>query len=85
MYIKENQHQHSVDLLILDVVMPKKTGKEVYEEIKKVNPGIRALFESGYTDEIVRQKGILEKDASFVSKPISPALLSKKIREVLDA
>ncbi len=82
---KFKEHQNSVDLLILDVVMPTKTGNEVYEEIRKVNPNIKALFTSGYTDEIVRQKGNLEKKAYFVSKPISPSLLSKKIREVLDA
>ncbi len=83
--IKYKEHQQSVDLLILDVVMPKKTGKEVYEEIRKTNPNIKALFTSGYSDELVQQKGILELERNFISKPIAPAIFSQKIREILDA
>jgi PAS domain S-box-containing protein len=82
---KFKSHRNSVDLLILDVVMPTKTGREVYEEIRKINPDIKALFTSGYTDDLIRDRGILEKDSHFVSKPIAPAQFSRKIREVLDA
>ncbi len=65
--------------------MPRKTGKEVYEEIRKTHPKIKVLFTSGYGYELVRQKGISEKEMNFVSKPISPSIFSQKIREVLDA
>ncbi len=81
---KFQAHRDAVQLLIIDVIMPKKNGREVYEEIKKANPRIKALFTSGYPEEMVRQKGILEREVPFVTKPIPPAVFSRKIREVLD-
>lgn len=74
-----------MDLLILDVVMPKKSGKEVWDEVRKVNPRIKALFTSGYTDDLVRQRGIPAQETNFVSKPILPPVFTRKIREILDA
>jgi DNA-binding NarL/FixJ family response regulator len=65
-------------------MMPKKNGQEAYEEIRRLKPGIRALFTSGYTPEVVLKKGILLEGANFVMKPISPEVLLKKVREVLD-
>ncbi len=83
--LKFKEHQQFIDILILDLIMPRKTGKEVYEEIRKTHPKIKVLFTSGYGYELVRQKGISEKEMNFVSKPISPSIFSQKIREVLDA
>ena len=76
--------KESIQLLVLDVVMPKKNGKEVYETIKEMTPDIKALFLSGYTADIVHNKGILEQHINFMSKPISPRDLLAKVREILD-
>lgn len=78
------KHEHEIDLLILDVIMPKKNGGEVYKAVKGLRPEIEVLFVSGYAADIIRQKGILEEDIQFISKPVSPADLLRKIREILD-
>jgi PAS domain S-box-containing protein len=73
-----------IQLLLVDVVMPKKNGKEVYEEAQRITPGLKALFASGYPADIIQKKGILEEGIKFVSKPIAPVDLLRKVREVLD-
>jgi CheY-like chemotaxis protein len=73
-----------IKLLLLDVIMPKKSGREVHEEAKKLVPGIKALFVSGYTADLVHKKGMLEEGQDFISKPVSPGELLKKVREVID-
>ncbi|MEF9427377.1 MAG: response regulator, partial [Candidatus Mariimomonas ferrooxydans] len=78
------ENKEKIQLLILDIVMPKKKGREVYEEIKKVSPDIKVIFTSGYTAGIIHTNGILEKGVNFILKPVSPNNLLKKIREVLD-
>ena len=78
------ENRDSVQLLILDVVMPNKNGKEAYEDIKKLRADVRALFISGYTANIIHERGILEEGINFISKPVSPGELLKTVREVLD-
>jgi PAS domain S-box-containing protein len=73
-----------VALLILDVIMPGKNGKEVFAEIRGLRPDIKALFMSGYTSNIIHKKGVLERDTEFISKPFSPNAFLRKVREVLD-
>jgi PAS domain S-box-containing protein len=77
-------NKDKIQLLICDVIMPKKNGKEAYEEIKKENQNIKVIFISGYDSEIIHKKGILEKGFLFLSKPIIPDELLKKVRETLD-
>ena len=78
-------HKDDVRLLVLDVIMPKKNGKEAYAEIKKMAPEIMVLFTSGYTADVVSHKGINEPGCFYLPKPASPKTLLLKIREVLDA
>lgn len=75
----------AVDLLLLDVIMPKKNGREVCEEILRMRPGVRALFTSGYTAELIEQKGMLHGRFHFIPKPCTPSDLLRKVRDVLDA
>lgn len=77
-------HEREIDLLILDVMMPKKDGGEVYKAVKAHRPDLGVLFISGYAADILRQKGNLEEGIQFISKPVSPADLLGKIREILD-
>jgi two-component system cell cycle sensor histidine kinase/response regulator CckA len=79
-----NDNKNNIHLLILDVIMPKKNGKEVYDEIKKVRPDIKAIFMSGYTTDIIHKKGILEEGVDIILKPIPLDELLTKMREVLD-
>ena len=78
------EHQNEIDLLILDVVMPLKNGKEAYDEIRKVRPDMKILFTSGHTGEVVLTKGIHDERINFIPKPLSPNELLTKTREVLD-
>ncbi len=71
-------------LVILDAVMPRKNGKEVHDEIVKIRPSTKTIFISGYTKDIVLNKGIEEEDFSFLRKPLSPEVLLRKVRDVLD-
>ena len=73
-----------IELVVLDVIMPKKDGKAAYEEIKKIRPEIKAIFLSGYTTDIIDRKGVLEQGINLIQKPVSPNDLLRKVREVLD-
>jgi len=73
-----------IDILILDSVMPRKNGRETYDEIRAIDPHVKVIFTSGYTRDIVLDKGIEEKEFDFVSKPILPDEILMKVREVLD-
>lgn len=73
-----------IRLLVLDVVMPGKNGKETYEEIRRSTPDIKALFISGYAADIIHQKGILDTTLDFIVKPLSGDDLLRKVREILD-
>jgi len=78
------KNRDTVKLLILDVIMPKKNGKEAYEEIRKLHPRVKALFISGYTANIIHKRGILDQNLDFIMKPVSPTVLLRKVREVLN-
>ncbi len=78
------ENRDRIQLLILDVIMPKKNGKEVYETIRRDRPDVKVIFSSGYTADILQRKGLAEGDAGFISKPISPTALLRLVRQVLD-
>ncbi|OPX96426.1 MAG: Blue-light-activated protein [Syntrophorhabdus sp. PtaB.Bin006] len=73
-----------VDLVVLDVVMPRMNGKEAYDRIKSLRPKTPVLFASGYTDDIIHQKGVVDQGFDFIAKPLVPAELLKRIRDILD-
>lgn len=77
------KHQKSIDLVILDIVMPRMSGREVYDRLKEINPEIKVLIYSGYSIDGQAAK-ILEKGCDgFIQKPFDMEKLSKKIREIL--
>jgi CheY-like chemotaxis protein len=81
---KFQANKDKIDLLLLDVIMPKLNGKQVQEKITRIQPEIRTLFMSGYPFEIMSSQGILEEGAYFISKPLQPGALLMKLREVLE-
>ncbi len=82
--LKFNEYQDRIDMLVFDIIMPRMNGKEAYLAINAIRPGIKVLFASGYTADIVHKKGILETGMEFVLKPITPSDFLKKVRAVLD-
>jgi CheY-like chemotaxis protein len=77
-------HREGIDLLLLDMIMPRKNGKEVAEEIRKAKPLIRVLLASGYTDSIVPAAELTAAGFAFIHKPFQSKELLGKVREVLD-
>ncbi|HET7041674.1 MAG TPA: ATP-binding protein, partial [Gemmatimonadales bacterium] len=72
------------ELLVTDVVMPEMNGRLLSERARGLVPGLRVLFISGYTDDVVLQHGILSTGMPYLQKPITPEVLGRKVREVLD-
>jgi len=77
-------HKGEIDLLLTDVVMPKKGGHELAEDLRRTLPHLKVLFISGYTGDFVVRNAIVESGAAFVQKPFSMQSLAKKVREVID-
>jgi len=77
------EHADVVRLCILDMIMPRKGGKEAYEEIARLRPGIKAIFASGYAADKVRREGF-PAGCEFIQKPAAPEVFLRKIRELLD-
>ncbi len=81
---KFRKNKDRIQLMIVDMIMPKMNGRDAYEEVKKIKQGIKAIFISGYTADFIFKKGITEERFDFILKPVSPILLMKKVREMLD-
>ncbi|HSB54929.1 MAG TPA: PAS domain S-box protein [Gemmatimonadales bacterium] len=71
-------------LLMTDVIMPVMNGQRLSEEIRLLRPGIRVLFTSGYTADVIMQHGVLEEGVEFLAKPYSIGALAQRVREVLE-
>ena len=73
-----------IDLLLLDVVMPRLNGKECLDRIRGMGGRMPVIFASGYTADIIHAKGIHEDGAGFLQKPVQPRALMTQIRHMLD-
>ncbi|HMK48572.1 MAG TPA: ATP-binding protein, partial [Thermodesulfovibrionales bacterium] len=76
-------HRDTIDLALLDVIMPKGNGREVYDKLRQLNPRVKVLFISGYTANIPDKIMALDKGLDIISKPFSKIQILTKIREVL--
>jgi PAS domain S-box-containing protein len=81
---KFNTYKEKIAIIVMDMIMPRKSGKEAYEEIRKVRPDIKTLFMSGYSPDLLQNKGILETGEEVLIKPFQPLDLVRKVRSVLD-
>ena len=75
----------AIDLLVTDVIMPGMSGQDLHGLLRARQPGLRCLYMSGYTAEVIAHRGVLEEGVNFLQKPFSAAELARKVREVLDA
>jgi CheY-like chemotaxis protein len=71
-------------LAVLDVVMPRKGGKEAFDEMHKQNPRLKVIFMSGYSANAIHDSFVLIAGTPFLQKPFGPTILARKVREVLD-
>lgn len=81
---KFTEHNESINLLLLDLIMPKMNGTEALDKIRQIRPGIKAIFSSGYAPDTIRQKAALADGIHLIAKPASPTELLRKVRQVLD-
>jgi CheY-like chemotaxis protein len=82
LFLCENKETH-IDLLLTDVVMPGMSGVELKKRIESVRPGIKVLFMSGYTSNVIAKRGVLEKGVHFIQKPFHMKDLARKVREAI--
>ncbi|MEJ2053113.1 MAG: response regulator [Calditrichaceae bacterium] len=75
--------QRPIDLVLTDVVMPGISGKQLIDELSKIQPNLKSIFMSGYTNDAIANNGILENNVAFIQKPFSPTNLIHKVQEVL--
>jgi CheY-like chemotaxis protein len=74
----------AIHLLLTDVVMPGMSGHEVAQRLARMCPEMRVLYMSGYSDDALIRRGVLEQGTAFLQKPFTPDALAHKVREVLD-
>jgi two-component system, cell cycle sensor histidine kinase and response regulator CckA len=79
------QYKQPVQLMVTDVVMPGLSGRKLAELVDRTREGIKVLFMSGYTDDVVVRHGVLEEGMPFLSKPFTAEALTRKVRQVLDS
>ena len=78
-------HDGPIDLLITDVVMPGGSGPDLAHRIRELKPDLKVLFVSGYTENTIVHRGVLDPGVSFLAKPFSPEELAARVRRELDA
>ncbi len=78
------KEHNDISVVLSDVVMPRKNGREMLDEIKKIKPGIKAVFISGYAADVMQNKGVFEEGTQFLVKPFKKEDLLRIVRQVLD-
>ena len=77
------RYSSKIDLLLTDVVMRRMNGQELSNRLLKLQPGTLVLYMSGYSENAIIHRGVVEEGTDFIEKPFSPETLARKIREVL--
>jgi YesN/AraC family two-component response regulator len=77
-------YDEPLHLLLTDIVMPKINGIELYERAAQIIPGLKVLYMSGYTDDVILHSGTVAQGIPFLRKPFALLDMAVKIREILD-
>ncbi len=78
-------HKGRVHLLLTDVIMPMMDGRALAKKATTYHPKIKVLYMSGYTDDVITPRGVLDEDVNFIPKPFTFKALSLKVRRLLDS
>ncbi len=78
------EYADAIHVLLTDVVMPGMTGRELADRLQTVRPGLKILFMSGYTENVIAHHGVLDEGVALLEKPFTPTGLAEAIRAVLD-
>jgi CheY-like chemotaxis protein len=81
---KFKANKKNVKLILMDIIMPKKSGKEAFREIMKLKTGVKIIYSSGYTLDVIQSRDVLDTGAELIMKPVQPIELLRKVRELLD-
>jgi CheY-like chemotaxis protein len=73
-----------VDLVLTDVAMPGMSGRELADRLRQARPDVRVIFMSGYADDEIVRRGLLEPDQPFIQKPFTPEGLIRRVAELTD-
>jgi CheY-like chemotaxis protein len=77
-------HTGKIHLLITDVIMPKMNGRDLAQQLQSICPDMKCIYMSGYTADVITDKGVLDKGENFIQKPFSKKKLAELVRNVLD-
>ncbi len=77
-------HNGLVHLLLTDVIMPGMNGQELFSRANARQPGLKVIYMSGYTDDMIAHHGVMDKNTAFIQKPFTVQVLANKVREVLE-
>ena len=78
-------NRESIGLILMDMIMPKKNGKDAFEEISLLRPKVKVIYTSGYTADFIQNRGVSEEGIELIMKPVQPTELLRKVREMLDS
>jgi PAS domain S-box-containing protein len=77
------EHPAEIHLLLTDIILPGMNGKTLSEQMRVLLPKLKVIFISGYPEDVISRRGVLEQDVAYLPKPFSPERLAVKVREVL--
>jgi signal transduction histidine kinase len=79
------EYAGDIHLLMTDVVMPEMNGRDLAQKLASIKPGMKYLFMSGYTANVIAHRGILDEGVRFLQKPFSMTTLAEKVREAIES
>lgn len=79
------EHAGEIQLMLTDVIMPTMNGPDLFDAVSAWHPELERLFMSGYTADIIADRGVLHDGIHFLQKPFTLAELAKRVRQVLDS
>jgi PAS domain S-box-containing protein len=80
---RARDYQGRIDLLLTDVIMPGMTGKQMADQLVAIRPEIKVLYTTGYSWEVIADRGVLDEEVPYLAKPFTPDTLLAKVRQAL--
>ena len=74
-----------INLLMTDVIMPEMNGRDLEKRLASIKPGLKCLFMSGYTADVISHQGVIQEGVNFIQKPFSKKELAIKVRQVIES